>query len=36
LSDPQAFLKGEIHCWYNFVLGFSDKLVSARAIHESW
>jgi SAM-dependent methyltransferase len=29
LSDPQAFLNGEIHCWYNFVLGFSDKLVSA-------
>jgi DNA modification methylase len=30
LSDhPQAFLNGEIHCWYNFVLGFSDKLVAA-------
>lgn len=29
MSDPQAFLNGEIHNWYNFVLGFSDKLVSA-------
>ena len=29
LSDPQAFLNGEIHGWYNFVLGFSDKLVAA-------
>ncbi|AMN44707.1 hypothetical protein [Rhodoplanes sp. Z2-YC6860] len=29
MSDPQAFLNGEIHCWYNFVLGFSDKLVAA-------
>jgi DNA modification methylase len=29
LSDPQAFINGEIHNWYNFVLGFSDKLVSA-------
>jgi DNA modification methylase len=29
LSDPQAFFNGEIHNWYNFVLGFSDKLVSA-------
>lgn len=29
VSDhPQAFLNGEIHCWYNFVLGFSDKLVA--------
>ena len=29
MSDPQAFLNGEIHGWYNFVLGFSDKLVAA-------
>jgi DNA modification methylase len=30
LSDhPQAFQNGEIHCWYNFVLGFSDKLVAS-------
>ncbi|HXQ68161.1 MAG TPA: hypothetical protein VN980_16435, partial [Alphaproteobacteria bacterium] len=27
LSNPQKFENGEIHGWYNFVLGFSDKLV---------
>jgi DNA modification methylase len=27
-SNPQGFENGEIHRWYNFVLGFSDKLVA--------
>jgi putative RNA methylase family UPF0020 len=28
-SHPQAFFNGEIHCRYNFVLGFSHKLVAS-------
>ena len=28
LKRPQAFKNGEIHGWYNFVLGFSDTLVA--------
>jgi SAM-dependent methyltransferase len=27
MTNPQDFDNGEIHGWYNFVLGFSDKLV---------
>lgn len=27
-KNPQAFTNGEIHNWFNFILGFSDKLVS--------
>lgn len=27
MQQKQAFLNGEVHSWYNFVLGYSDKLV---------